>query len=91
MRLRRHGDPAKVNRRGRKDEDAAVREIMSELSDRTYARFSRALRLCRAFGLDSALLIQRCTRANKSMNFAALERMAEDTAAAALAERDLEE
>ena len=88
MRLRRHGDPAKVNRRGRKDWDAARRETMRESSDRTYARFSRALRLCRDFGLDADSLISRCTRANGSVNNAALERIAETMAIMALARRE---
>ena len=87
MRLRRHGDPAKVNRRGRKDEDTAVRELMSELSDRSYGRFRRGLRLLNHVELDPAPVIKGCTRPNGSMNFALFEQRAEDMATMALAER----
>jgi hypothetical protein len=77
MRLRRHGDPAKVNRRGRKDKDRPGREMLSELSDRTYARYKRGLRLLDFVGLDAGPVIARCTRPNGSVNFAAIERIAE--------------
>jgi hypothetical protein len=76
MRLRRHGDPAKVNRRGRKDRDAPTRELMSQLSDRTYARFLHAVRLCRDLGVDPKALIQECTRA-KTVNFSEMEQITE--------------
>jgi hypothetical protein len=87
MRLRRHGDPAKVNARGRRDGDAAVRELMSELSDRSYARFQRGLGLLRLFELDAAPVIAKCTRPNGSVNWAMFERAAEDLAAMALTRR----
>ena len=88
MRLRRHGDPAKVNRAGRKDGDADVRELMRELSDRSYARYKRALRLLQAFELDAEPVIASCSRPNGSMNWAKFEQLAESMAALALAERD---
>jgi hypothetical protein len=88
MRLRRHGDPAKVNRAGRKDGDADVRELMRELSDRSYARYMRGLRLLRLLELDAAPVIKQSTRPNGSMNWAEFERLAESLATMALAERD---
>jgi hypothetical protein len=88
MRLRRHGDPAKVNARGRRDGDAAARKAMSQLSDRTYARFQRGLRLLRLFELDAAPVIAKCTRPNGSINCAMFERVAEGMAAMTLAKRD---
>ena len=86
MRLRRHGDPAKVNARGRRDGDTAARKMMSELSDRSYARFQRGLGLLRLFELDVAPVIAKCTRPNGSMNSAMFERLAESMAAMTLAE-----
>ena len=87
MRLRRHGDPGKVNARGRLDGDAAARKMMSELSDRSYARFQRGLGLLRLFELDVAPVIAKCTRLNGSMNLAMFERLAEGMAAMTRAER----
>jgi hypothetical protein len=87
MRLRRHGDPAKIDRRGPKDKDREIREMLRELSDRTYARFQRALRLCRDFELNAASVIKQCTRANGTVNYAATERLAEDMAAVRLAQQ----
>ena len=87
MRLRRHGDPAKVNARGRRDGDAATRKMMSELSDRSYGRFQRGLGLLRLFELDAAPVIAKCTRLNGSTNWAMFERVAESIAAMAV-ERD---
>lgn len=87
MRLRRHGDPAKVNARGRRDGDAAARQLMSEVSDRSYARFLRGLRLLRLFEFDVAPVIAKCTRPNRSVNWARFEQLAEDMAAMTLAER----
>ena len=88
MRLRRHGDPATVNRAGRKDGDRQIRELMSELSDRSYARYMRGLRLLQTFELDAKPVIASCTRPNGSMNWAKFEQIAESMAAMALAERD---
>jgi hypothetical protein len=88
MRLRRHGDPAKVNARGRRDGDAAMRKMMRGLSDRSYARFQRGLGLLRLFELDAAPVIAKCTRPNGSINFAMFERLAEGMVAMTLAERD---
>jgi hypothetical protein len=87
MRLRRHGDPAVVNARGRRDGDAAARQLMRELSDRTYARFRRGLGLLRLYELDAAPVIAKCTRPNGSVNWAMFERVAEDKAATARAKR----
>jgi hypothetical protein len=87
MRLRRHGDPAKVNARGRRDGDAAARKMMSELSDRSYARFQRGLGLLRLFELDAAPVIAKCTRPNGAVNCAMFERLAGSMAAMSLAER----
>ena len=89
MRLRRHGDPAKVNARGRRDGDAATRKMMSELSDRSYARFQRGLGLLRLFELDAAPVIAKCTRKNGSMNCAMFERLAEGMAPMTPSERYL--
>jgi hypothetical protein len=80
MRLRRHGDPAKVNARGRRDSDAAARKMMGELSNRSYARFQRGLGLLRLFELDAAPVIAKCKRPNGSMNCAMFERLAEGMA-----------
>jgi hypothetical protein len=91
MRLRRHGDPAKVNRAGRKRGDRQIRELMSELSDRSYARYRRGLRLLRLFDLDVEPVIKACGRPNGSMNWALFERIAESQAAMALAEREMSE
>ena len=88
MRLRRHGDPAQVNRRGRKRVDPVVRETMRELSDRSYGRYRRGLRLLRYFDLDAKPVIAQCTRPNGSMNWAKFEQLAEAMAAMALADRD---
>jgi hypothetical protein len=88
MRLRRHGDPAKVNARGRRDGDAATRKMMSELSDRSYARFQRGLGLLRLFEFDAAPVIAKCARLNGSTNWAMFERVAEGMATMALAEQD---
>ena len=90
MRLRRHGDPGKVNARGRRDGDAAARKMMSELSDRSYARFQRGLGLLRLFELDVAPVIAKCTRLNGSMNLAMFERLAEGMAAMTRAERQVD-
>ena len=91
MRLRRHGDPAKVHRAGRKDGDADVRELMRELSDRSYARYMRGLRLLSLFELDVAPVIKQCTRPNGSMNWAKFEQLAESLVTMALAEREMSE
>ena len=77
----------KVNARGRRDGDAAARKMMSELSDRSYARFQRGLGLLRLFELDVAPVIAKCTRLNGSMNLAMFERLAEGMAAMTRAER----
>lgn len=86
MRLRRHGDPAKVNRAGRKDEDRQVREALSDVSDRSYARFQRGLLLLRRLGLDAEPVIKKSARPNGSMNWARFEGLAESMAAARLIE-----
>ena len=80
MRLRRHGDPAKVNARGRRDGDAVTRKMMRELSNRSYARFQRGLGLLRLFELNAAPVIAKCTRPNGSVNCAMFERLAEGMA-----------
>jgi hypothetical protein len=87
MRLRRHGDPAKINQRGRKAEDRQMREMMSELSDRSYARFRRGLRLLRWAKVDTEPVIARCTRPNGSMNWSLFQRIAENVAAKRLIEQ----
>jgi hypothetical protein len=87
MRLRRHGDPAKVNRPGRKDKDAPVRAQLSDISDRTYARFMRATRLLRGIGEDAQPVLARCIRPNGSVNYALFEQLAEGMAAMAAVER----
>ena len=61
--------------------------MMRELSDRSYGRFQRGLRLLRSFDLDAKPVIASCTRPNGSMNWAAFERAAEAKAALALAGR----
>ena len=81
MRLHRHGDPAKVGRAGRPDGDAARRAMMSELSDRGYARYSRALRLLKFCGFDVVPVIKSCSRPNGSMNMSKFEEYAEGVAA----------
>jgi hypothetical protein len=81
MRLRRHGDPAKVNARGRRDGDAAARAFLRDISDRSFARYMRALRLLHRLGLDVEPFILRATRPNGSMNCALLEELAESAAA----------
>src|SRR5271166_3573937 len=86
MRLRRHGDPAKVLPPGRKDKDAAIRELLREISDRSYARYARGLRLLRLTGLDAKPVLARCGRPNGSMNWALFEQLAEDMAAMRLVE-----
>jgi hypothetical protein len=90
MRLRRHGDPAHVGRPGRKDKDpmrAMVYEVMrpTNMSERSFARYWRGLKLLRAFGLDPAPVIKKCTRPSGSMNWAQFEEIAESMAAACLA------
>jgi hypothetical protein len=77
MRLRRHGDPATVNRRGRKAGASPEREAMADRSDRTYARFRRGARLLSAAGLDLAPVLAACSRPNGSKNWAQFERQAE--------------
>jgi hypothetical protein len=85
MRLRRHGDPTKVHRPGRKDEDGPLRQMLCNISDRSYGRYKRGLRLLRDFGLDAEPVIKKCTRPNGSMNWAQFEEIAESEAALALA------
>jgi hypothetical protein len=86
MRLRRHGDPAKVERPGRKDQDSALRQMFAHLwSDRTYARYKRGVRLLRFLGLDVEQVVLLATRPNGTMNLAKFERIAEDMAVIALA------
>ena len=64
--------------------------MMSELSDRSYARFQRGLGLLRLFELDVAPVIAKCTRLNGSMNLAMFERLAEGMAAMTRAERQVD-
>jgi hypothetical protein len=81
MRLRRRGDPAKVGRPGRKDGDAALREIMGDISDRSYARYKLGLRRLNYFEPDVATAVAMCARPNGSMNWAKFERVTEYMAA----------
>ena len=79
MRLRRNGDATTIVKRGR-PRDAnrgAVRQMLSEMSARTYARWWRATTLIQNVGGDSQQAIRDCSRPNGTMNVAKLERLAD--------------
>lgn len=79
MRLRRNGDARAVKPPGPQASEhrRAMRYTLREMSDRTFARYLKSVKMIRACGGDAKQAVSECARPNGSINVSKLERLAE--------------